>query len=40
MAGANQNVNDMFEKMGQKLGWFKHKDLDTALKAVSYIYAD
>ena len=29
------DVSEMFHRMGEKLGWFQHKDLDTALKAVS-----
>ena len=29
------DVSEMFHRMGEKLGWFQHKDLDTALKSVS-----
>ena len=34
-----RDVSDMFQKMGEKLGWFKHNDLDMAVKSVS-IYLD
>ncbi|KAK6172504.1 hypothetical protein SNE40_016140 [Patella caerulea] len=29
------DVNDMFRKMGEKLGWFQHKDIDSAIKTLS-----
>ena len=32
--GSSKDVNEMFKKMGEKLGWFQHKDLETALKSV------
>ncbi len=31
----NPEVELLFQKMGEKLGWFQHKDLDAAMKSVS-----
>ena len=36
-AAGSQDVNELFHKMGEKLGWFQHKDLGAALKSVSKI---
>ncbi|XP_046556670.1 uncharacterized protein LOC124265716 [Haliotis rubra] len=33
--GRNQDVELLFQKMGEKLGWFQHKDIDTALKSLT-----
>ncbi|XP_046329101.2 dentin sialophosphoprotein-like [Haliotis rufescens] len=33
--GRNQDVELLFQKMGEKLGWFQHKDIDTALKSIT-----
>lgn len=30
------DVNEMFQKMGEKLGWFKHKNLNEAKQSVRF----